>query len=174
MTTPTHISQEQIESIHARYGGDMANCAHAIARQAIANYIASKASEPAPTAGERYKTIERLKYLSELVWQITAEDKRALLHAAALLQSLASPSVAVGVVEREIWIKGLLAAAHNAIGCFKAAKFEGLMGALAETTDTRLKDLVERRLMYAPEYLSAAIQGKKAALHPTQPKGEKV
>lgn len=43
------------------------------------------------TAGERYKTIERLKYLAELVWQITAEDKRALLHAAALLQSTALP-----------------------------------------------------------------------------------
>lgn len=35
------------------------------------------------------------------------------------------------------------------IGCFEAAMGEGLMEALAETTDMRLKDLVERRLMYA-------------------------
>lgn len=35
------------------------------------------------------------------------------------------------------------------IGCFRAAEVEGLAQALAETTDLRLKDLVERRLMYA-------------------------
>lgn len=35
------------------------------------------------------------------------------------------------------------------IGCFRAAEIEGLSEALAETTDFRLKDLVERRLMYA-------------------------
>lgn len=34
-------------------------------------------------------------------------------------------------------------------GCFEAAEGEGLALALAETTDERLKDLVERRLMYA-------------------------
>ena len=34
-------------------------------------------------------------------------------------------------------------------GCFEAAEVEGLQTALAETTDSRLKDLVERRLMYA-------------------------
>lgn len=34
------------------------------------------------------------------------------------------------------------------IGCFDAALSEGLEEALAETTDLRLKDLVERRLMY--------------------------
>lgn len=34
-------------------------------------------------------------------------------------------------------------------GCFKAAEVEGLSLALAETHDERLKDLVERRLMYA-------------------------
>lgn len=32
--------------------------------------------------------------------------------------------------------------------CFHAAEIEGLNEALAETTDERLKDLVERRLMY--------------------------
>lgn len=35
------------------------------------------------------------------------------------------------------------------VGCFEAAESEGLSVALAETTDERLKDLVERRLMYA-------------------------
>lgn len=35
------------------------------------------------------------------------------------------------------------------IGCFEAALVEGLQEALASTEDERLKDLVERRLMYA-------------------------
>lgn len=35
------------------------------------------------------------------------------------------------------------------IGCFGAAEAEGLQEVLSETTDERLKDLVERRLMYA-------------------------
>jgi hypothetical protein len=39
--------------------------------------------------------------------------------------------------------------ANEVIGCFNAAMVEGLQEALAETTDERLKDLVERRLMYA-------------------------
>ena len=39
--------------------------------------------------------------------------------------------------------------AGEVIGCFDAAMCEGLQEALAETTDERLKDLVERRLMYA-------------------------
>ena len=34
-------------------------------------------------------------------------------------------------------------------GCFHAADIEGLYESLAETTDERLKDLIERRLMYA-------------------------
>lgn len=39
--------------------------------------------------------------------------------------------------------------AAEVIGCFHAAEIEGLQEALAETTDERLKDLVERRLMHA-------------------------
>lgn len=35
------------------------------------------------------------------------------------------------------------------VDCFGAAMAEGLQEALAETTDLRLKDLVERRLMHA-------------------------
>jgi len=35
------------------------------------------------------------------------------------------------------------------IGCFEAAIFEGLIEVLNETQDERLKDLVERRLMFA-------------------------
>ena len=44
------------------------------------------------------------------------------------------------------------------VGCFSAAEAEGLQDALAETTDERLKDLIERRLMYA----YAAAQGAAA------------
>ena len=43
----------------------------------------------------------------------------------------------------------LVSAVREVIGCFDAAFAEGLQEALAETTDERLKDLVERRLMYA-------------------------
>lgn len=39
--------------------------------------------------------------------------------------------------------------AEQVIGCFEAAECEGLSQALQETTDLRLKDLVERRLMWA-------------------------
>lgn len=38
---------------------------------------------------------------------------------------------------------------QEVLECFHAAEAEGLSTALAETTDTRLKDLVERRLMHA-------------------------
>lgn len=58
---------------------------------------------------------------------------------------------------------GLMEAAQNAIACFAAADCEGLVEALAETTDTRLKDLVERRLQYAPEYLVSALSRAQAA-----------
>ncbi len=34
-------------------------------------------------------------------------------------------------------------------GCFHAAIVEGLLEALSETEDLRLKDLIERRVMYA-------------------------
>jgi DnaJ-class molecular chaperone len=49
-------------------------------------------------------------------------------------------------------------ASQEAIGCFHAAEAEGLSQALQETTDERLKDLVERRLMYA---LHAAQEAQK-------------
>lgn len=39
--------------------------------------------------------------------------------------------------------------AQEVIGCFDAAECEGLSQVLSETSDDRLKDLVERRLMYA-------------------------
>lgn len=39
--------------------------------------------------------------------------------------------------------------ANEVVECFSAASVEGLEEALAETTDEHLKDLVERRLMYA-------------------------
>ncbi len=42
---------------------------------------------------------------------------------------------------------------QDVLGCLRAAEIEGLQEALAETTDERLKDLVERRLMYAFYYV---------------------
>ncbi len=42
-----------------------------------------------------------------------------------------------------------LVLAQEVIGCFHAAEVEGLTAALANTTDEHLKDLIERRLMYA-------------------------
>ncbi len=42
-----------------------------------------------------------------------------------------------------------LVLAQEVIGCFEAAEVEGLTAALANTTDEHLKDLIERRLMYA-------------------------
>jgi len=48
-------------------------------------------------------------------------------------------------------------------GCFVAAEVEGLSVALAETTDARLKDLVERRLMHA---LYAAQEASQRAAAP--------
>lgn len=38
---------------------------------------------------------------------------------------------------------------NEVVNCFSAAYYEGLELVLAETTDERLKDLVERRLLYA-------------------------
>jgi|GEM_PF-3310547 len=43
----------------------------------------------------------------------------------------------------------LLKAIIEVVGCFEAAQAEGLEEALVDTTDDRLRDLVERRLMYA-------------------------
>lgn len=43
----------------------------------------------------------------------------------------------------------------EALGCFGAAVFEGLEQALLETDDERLKDLIERRVMYALQALQA-------------------
>lgn len=40
-------------------------------------------------------------------------------------------------------------ALKEVVGCFEAAEAEGLAQALAETTDERLKDLIERRVMHA-------------------------
>jgi hypothetical protein len=54
--------------------------------------------------------------------------------------------------------------AGEVIGCFDAAMCEGLQEALAETTDERLKDLIERRLMYALYAAQAAttVKGTQA------------
>lgn len=42
------------------------------------------------------------------------------------------------------------------IAVFEAAECEGLVQALTETTDLRLKDLIERRLMFAKHFAQDA------------------
>ena len=46
------------------------------------------------------------------------------------------------------------------LGCITAAEIEGLQEALAETTDERLKDLVERRLLWVRIYAAPAQKGE--------------
>lgn len=46
---------------------------------------------------------------------------------------------------------GLCAVLTNANACYKAAVFEGLMGALEESSGTNLADIVTRRLLHIPE-----------------------
>ncbi|CAB4150728.1 hypothetical protein UFOVP577_28 [uncultured Caudovirales phage] len=63
-------------------------------------------------------------------------------------------SVQQGVAEgSENPVQAATNALNTIIGCFEAAEVEGLSGILANTQDERLKDLVERRLMYA--YITA-------------------
>ena len=67
------------------------------------------------------------------------------------------------IAKKDAALKAGMDAASNAIGCLQAAETEGLHEALAESTDWRLKDLVQRRLMFAFEPLDAAItQGQEA------------
>lgn len=49
----------------------------------------------------------------------------------------------------QIMYRKAMAALDEVRGCFNAAEVEGLTEVLANTADERLKDLVERRLMYA-------------------------
>jgi hypothetical protein len=49
----------------------------------------------------------------------------------------------------------LCEAVKTARGCFAAAEIEGLSEAIAETTDERLRDLLQRRVMCADETLAA-------------------
>jgi len=51
--------------------------------------------------------------------------------------------------------------ADEVIGCFEAAEIEGLAAALENTIDYHLKDLIDRRLMYA---LYAARESKEKSV----------
>lgn len=48
--------------------------------------------------------------------------------------------------------------AHYVLDCFEAAYVEGLLEILEDTPDCRLKDIVERRLMYVYYKASEIIQ----------------
>jgi hypothetical protein len=67
----THITQDQIERIYTRYGGDMVNCARAIARQAVANHIDNHTADRIADTGKPMDravleqvldTLSRLRY----------------------------------------------------------------------------------------------------------------
>lgn len=58
-------------------------------------------------------------------------------------------------------------ALEEVAGCFEAAYVEGLADALAETADERLKDLVQRRLMYANTAAITALSAQPYAVQPT-------
>jgi len=51
----------------------------------------------------------------------------------------------------EVLLEEAREACSEAEACFKAAYIEGLEQVLAETTDERLKDLFQRRIVYALE-----------------------
>lgn len=53
-------------------------------------------------------------------------------------------------------IERLSIALNDCLGCISAARIEGLDDALANTPDERLRDLVERRLLWVEKY--AAIE----------------
>ena len=54
------------------------------------------------------------------------------------------------------------------IGCVRAAEVEGLHEALSETTDERLKDLIERRLMHALYACEAAASTQPQQVQPSE------
>lgn len=94
-------------------------------------------------------------------WQPTAENVNALpAPVRRYIHDLVSNADPAGTVrdltiaqdtirELEFSNRLLRDACNEVVGCFNAAEVEGLQEALSNTTDERLKDLVERRLMYA-------------------------
>lgn len=70
-------------------------------------------------------------------------------------------------IPRATW-DALREALENVKGCFAAAEVEGLSFSVSETTDERLKDLIERRLMWSVVGLDAALTAANAA-QPNQP-----
>lgn len=63
----------------------------------------------------------------------------------------------------------LLEALEKCEGCLRAAAIEGLAEALADTKDERLRDLVERRLLYVGNYVFEALAATAPAAEPWQP-----
>lgn len=61
------------------------------------------------------------------------------------------------IAELEARVAELESAHKEVVGCFDAAEAEGLSGVLLETDDACIKDLVERRLMYALHAARAAL-----------------
>lgn len=80
---------------------------------------------------------------SEIVWRPLDDLLGVLTQIDNMVAGIAQQAggVPAGFVEAQ--------ALAEVAGCFDAAMAEGLLEALAETADLRLKDLVERRLMFA-------------------------
>lgn len=91
-------------------------------------------------ARDALKKIARIFFSADVETAIDACNE-ALKHPDHIAQSLNM----VGQAAQE----PVALLADEVIGCFRAAEIEGLNEALAETTDVRLKDLVERRLIHA-------------------------
>lgn len=115
--------------------------------------------------GDRWQVVPKVP-TKEMIDNIAAfvdghENDAEVIYRAMLA---AAPSPASQPVAPEgAQASGLIAEVQ---GCFRAAEVEGLAIVLAETTDLRLKDLVERRLMHA---LYAA---NDAAVAPSDAKGK--
>lgn len=133
--------------------------------RAIESVLLSKLR--APVADDWTPTPENINKLPEPV--------RAYIHA-LVANSDPSGMVAENTLLRDqtkqldAMIGRLKQALNSVGGCFDAANCEGLLEALAETNDERLKDLVERRLMYANEYARAALASAPVAGEATKPR----
>jgi hypothetical protein len=103
-----------------------------------------------------------LDRIKEALPEFRQQDDYLLAHGASLLSEQSHEIIHVDTALRIAGATPPAAAqpdlADEVIGCFNAAEIEGLTAALANTTDEHLKDLVERRLMYA---LYAAQEAKE-------------
>lgn len=83
---------------------------------------------------------------------IAAEIERIIKENAPVIKA-----VNEAIAKKDAALDACECATGEALGCLAAAETEGLWEALDQSSDARLKDLVERRLLYAFPPLRAAI-----------------